>query len=337
MIEQFSPLNMYLWDTWFIRHKNVNHIFYLQSMKVEDPEERHNISFIGHARSKDFITWEELPMALRPGKKGSWDDLSLWTGSVLKHNNQFYLFYTGRKNKRDERNIQKIGVAYSKDLIHWEKEEKNPLIEVDERYYDVSNKKNKLGKITAWRDPFVFKDPASKKFYMTISARTKGKQKEYNGCIALAESTDLLNWKVLPPIYAPGIFDEIEVSHIIFKDGYYYLFFSIPFNKGVRPDFLEKHHLYNGGFFCYYSKNLFKGYKPVNKNGIVINDSEKVYALRVIKQSKEKYITMGWLNLDDEKKFQGKISYPYNLHINKDKITVTKRKISWKKILSQTL
>ena len=46
-------------------------------------------SFVGHAISRDLVSWERLPTALRPGPPGSWDDLRICTGSVIKRDGRY--------------------------------------------------------------------------------------------------------------------------------------------------------------------------------------------------------------------------------------------------------
>jgi len=215
----YSPKGKMLWDSWFIKDNEKYHIFYLQAFQSDDPDEKHHPRVtIGHAISDDLIHWKELPTALKPGENDSWDNLALWTGSVIKKDNKYFMFYTGRNKDENKKWIQKIGLAISDDLINWSKIKDNPILEA-EKYYYIDNKKNIIGKVGAWRDPFVFQDPKSKKYYMTISAREKNNKREYNGCAAIAESNNLLEWKILPPIFSPGVYDEIETTQVIFNKG----------------------------------------------------------------------------------------------------------------------
>lgn len=318
MEEVFSLKNKFLWDLWFIKDKGNYHVFYLQSKRTRSPEKRHdnNVS-IGHAVSKDLKKWRELPVALKPGKKGDWDDLSLWTGSVIKKGKKYYMFYTGRNRGRGEKFIQKIGLAVSDDLINWKKHERNPILEADKKYYEMNNSKNLLGKISAWRDPFVFKEKG--KYYMTISARRKGKKKEYNSCIALAESKDLVNWKVLPPIFSPGKYDEMETSQIVHHKGKYYLFFGVADEKLYEPKWRKKVGKHSG-LHCYCSNKLRGRYKPVNKNGVVVEHAEKIFDIRLLHLKGDKYTCIGWLNDDDKGHFIGKMSEAFGLKIEGDEV-----------------
>jgi hypothetical protein len=182
----------------------------------------------------------------------------------------------------------------------------------------MNNELNDIGKIGAWRDPFIFHDPDSKKYYMLIAARKKGRSKEYNGCVAVAESIDLMKWKLLKPLLAPGIYDEMEVPQMILHGGFYYLFFSThAANYNPRYSKIAGSH---GGLHCYYSKKLFGKYQPVNENGVVFDREKEIYDLIIAANNKKTLTAIGWLNQDEKGKFIGKLSWPINFHINKDKI-----------------
>lgn len=321
MNQGYGVKGRYLWDLWFIKSKGEYHVFYLQSRKTKNPEERHDAHVsIGHAISKDLVNWKKLPTPLRPGKKGEWDDLALWTGSIIKKGKTYYLYYTGRKKDENQWWIQRIGLATSQDLVHWQKYDKNPILEADPRFYFMKNEKNRLGKISAWRDPYVFRDPKTGKYYKTISARTKSRAKEYNACIALAESDDLVNWKTQPPILSPGIYDEMETPQIIFHNGLYYLFFSVFWDENFKPSWVKKNGI-RPGLHCYYSRDLLKGYKPVNKNGVVSDNARELYDIRLLHKRGDEYTALGWLDNDKKGRFIGKLSLPFNIIISGDSVT----------------
>ncbi|MCA9485913.1 MAG: family 43 glycosylhydrolase, partial [Nanoarchaeota archaeon] len=271
---------------------------------------------IGHAVSKDLINWKELPTALKPGKKCEWDDFTLWTGTVIKRKNKFYMFYTGRHEK--SKYIQKIGLATSKDLINWEKHADNPLVVADSKYYETANKKNNLGKAGSWRDPSIMQDPKTKKYYMTLSARSSDRKKEYDGCVALAESKDLIEWRVGKPLFYPKIYDEMENTQIVFHKSYYYIFFSIPYKKSYSPSHARKVKP-QVGLHCYYSKSLKGKYRPVNNTGVVFPNGEEIYALKVIKQKGDIFTALGWLRKKNGK-YLAKLAYPIEFKIDGNEV-----------------
>lgn len=318
----YAPHGKFLWDSWFIKRDQQYHLFHLQvsPSRAVDVRPDEDIS-IGHAVSDDLITWHELPTALKPGDTGAWDSLSLWTGSIIEKDGTYYMFYTGRSTNPGEAWIQRIGVATSKDLVLWEKYTENPILEADSRYYDMSNEVNALKNISAWRDPYMFYDPVHKKYYMLISARKRGEATEYNGCIGIAESENLLDWKVLPPLFAPGLYDEMEVPQLIIENGSYYLFFSTH-ASGYEPSHAKKFGSH-GGRHCYRSDSLFGTYKPVNGNGVVHSHEDAIYDVTIVHDAPQKYTAFGWLNKDEYGRFVGKLSHPLTVSISEDTVTVT--------------
>jgi len=313
----YKPEGKLMWDLWFLKDKDKYHAFYLQHDEKTALKNRHDNVSIGHALSKDLVKWKEIGTALEPGKKGEWDDLALWTGSIIKKGKRYFLFYTGRHNKKGEKWIQKIGLATSENMVNWEKHEKNPILESDDKHYDLNNKKNRLGKIPTFRDPFVFQDKKSKKYYMFFSARRKGRKKVFNGCVGAAVSKDLLKWKLLKPVLAPDRYDEMECCQLVQHKGYYYLFFLVPWEECYDPKWASYFGRYPG-LHCYYSKSLFGKYKPVNGSGVVISNGRRIYGERLIEEKKGKFKAVGWLNFNPHGEFVGKMARPFEVVINKN-------------------
>lgn len=320
MKRNYGPKNRLLWDCWFFQKGGKIHVFYLQAEPSNDPGKKHGERVsIGHAVTENLIDYEELPAALEPGFGDAWDGLALWTGSVIGYEGRHYMFYTGRRNNERERWIQRIGVAVSDDddLISWKKYGNNPVLEARGRY-GMDNERNALGRLGAWRDPFAFRDPESGKHFMTISARLKGERKEYNGCVAIARMADPISWDLMFPIFAPGVYDEIECTQVIFFQGNYYLFFST-WAENYEPEFAKKAGA-RSGLHCYYSKNLFKGYKPVNGNGVVLDNGNEMYGVRLLQtDNASEFNAVGWLRTK-EGKYAGVLSDPFRIRIEKGRV-----------------
>lgn len=292
----------------------------MQAEPSKNPAKKHcDYISIGHAISQDLINWKELSTALEPGAGNEWDNLALWTGSVIKKDDLYYMFYTGRNKNTNKKWIQKIGLATSNDLVNWENYDKNPISEANEKYYHIDNYKDKIGKVGAWRDPFVYYDNKSQKYYLLISARRKDRDKVYNGCIGIAESKNLLKWKILPPLLSPGVYNEMEVPQLIYYKEHYYLFFTTH-AMDYEPNFAKKIGAH-GGLHCYYTKELFGKYKPINSNGVVLDNEDEMYDVRLVEHKNNEFIAIGWLDKIPGPKFLGKLTKPFKLKINKDKIS----------------
>jgi beta-fructofuranosidase len=213
----------WLWDFWLAKDGPDYHVFYLQApCSLKQQKLRHwNVS-VGHAVSQDLHHWTVLPDALHPGQKGEWDDYTTWTGSIIKHQSLWYLFYTS-VSRADDGLVQRIGLATSTDLIHWERHPANPLILADPHQYEQPDPN--LWPDHTWRDPWVFQHPQSGDFHAFITARLNHGSIDGRGVIAHARSNDLIHWEVLPPVTAPGLFSYLEVPQLVTIQNRYYLLF----------------------------------------------------------------------------------------------------------------
>ncbi len=107
-------------------YKGYYHAFYQHAPHAEDP--RLEAMHWGHARTKDFLTWEELPVALAPGMPA--DINGCWSGTAMVKDDTLYLFYASiRVVEGRPLPIQTVSVAWSTDGIHFEKYAHNPVID----------------------------------------------------------------------------------------------------------------------------------------------------------------------------------------------------------------
>ncbi len=101
----------------------------------------------GHARSKDMVTWEQLPIALWP----NWEDgeLHCYSGDAYELNGKPMLFYTGVPAPGEPRQ-QWAAEAVDKDFITWKNYLPTPIM----KYFPEGGENPGLN----WRDPFLFED-----------------------------------------------------------------------------------------------------------------------------------------------------------------------------------
>jgi beta-fructofuranosidase len=249
------PRDKYSWDFWFAWDKeNKLHVFYLQASQLEcayNPERRHDRSSVGHAVLNDY-GWQEVnpdqpALEARRGNKGDkfWDDLSIWTGSIIQEKGTYYMFYTARMREdciittpHERLRPQQIGVAISGDsttgdLTTWDRLSKNNS-KPEEIGLVIPNPGNSSGFDGAnWRDPYVIKD--HKRLYAFICARPRNAAPDADGMIAIAwtENLDLAQakWEIeKEDLYKSEEFYQIEVPQVFWrKFGDYwrlYLLFS---------------------------------------------------------------------------------------------------------------
>ena len=216
----------WVWDFWSVADGPDHHLFYLQAPRaLGDPDMRHHHATIGHAVSRDLRDWRVLDDVLGPGPPGSWDDLAVWTGSVISVDGHWAMLYTGISH-RERGAVQRIGLATSDDLVSWRKHPANPVLEADERWYEL------LGAGAwpeqAWRDPWLLVDPDTGLFRALITARAAGaRAADGAGVVAVAHSEDLVQWTVGPPITEPGWYGHLEVPQVSRIGARWYLTFSV--------------------------------------------------------------------------------------------------------------
>ena len=98
----WNPENKYMWDFWFAQKEEYLHLFYLQADRSDcsfNDKRKDGLSSVGHAVLSEH-GWRDLvgKPVLEAGDYGEWDDLSIWTGSIIedKKRRQFNMFYTVR-------------------------------------------------------------------------------------------------------------------------------------------------------------------------------------------------------------------------------------------------
>ncbi|MBO0424059.1 glycoside hydrolase family 32 protein [Enterococcus plantarum] len=132
----------------------------------------------GHAKSKDLIHWQELPVALAPSEEYDLD--GCFSGSAIEKDGKLFLMYTGHYEREGiKREVQCIAV--SDDGIHFEKFSGNPVIS-DQHIKGIAP-------IEDFRDPKIEKRNGI--YYSVIASKTT----DQRGQILLFQSEDLFLWK----------------------------------------------------------------------------------------------------------------------------------------------
>lgn len=216
----------WVWDSWIIDDGELFHLFFLSAPRsLGDPELRHFHASVGHATSTDLVDWTDHGTALAASDDG-WDDLSIWTGSVIRRpDGRWAMFYTALGSRGYGADDQRVGLAVSDDLFTWERVGDGPIVTADARWYRTQP--GDLQASATWRDPFVFPDPGGDGWRMLLTARAVDGAPGDDGVLGEARSRDLLRWEVGPPVSAAGTgFSQLEVTHVHAIDGRPVLTFS---------------------------------------------------------------------------------------------------------------
>jgi beta-fructofuranosidase len=302
----------WVWDFWFAVNESETHVFYLQAPHaLKDERLRHwNVS-IGHAVSHDLVHWEILQDALAPSTAaGAWDDYTTWTGSIIQQSGTWYMFYTGT-NRAEGGKYQRIGLATSADLINWHKHPDNPLIEPDLQWYETYDPEIWFDQ--AWRDPWVFEYDGI--FHAFITARNKSGSKYGRGVVGHASSTDLLNWRVLPPITEPGEFGHLEVPQLVKIKDLWYLFFSVTHNLYSKTRRSRPGMVFETGTQYMVGNTPFGPFQFRTDRFLIADSIGSFYAGKVIKHPVKNWVFMSTKSRTSAGGFIGEITDPMPLKV----------------------
>jgi beta-fructofuranosidase len=318
MTELFAPRGYYLWDLWLIRRHGCYHVFYLQAPRTAPAGvERHDLATVGHATSFDLVHWKEHGIALAAGPAGSWDDLCLWTGSVIEKDSRFYMLYTGRN--RDAPHVQKIGLAISDDLYRWEKHRGNPVSSADPRWYDTLS----IGRYPTedWRDPYLYYNADDRTYYALITARDVATVPPYGGCVALATSPDLVNWECRPPLCAPGFYKEMECPQIVRNPlGSFLLFSTHAFN--YSPVWAAQCGGTQTGAHVFAADEFLRDYRPIG-NSVLLGTSSNCYGTKICQAPDGSDVALSWLfRTANEPDFAGRLELPRRVRLFRDRLEI---------------
>ena len=207
----------WVWDSWPVDDGPDRHLFFLQAARHGHPDSRHWRATVGHAVSPDHRRWTVLPDALSPAPAPAWDDLAIWTGSVVRGDGGIWHMFYSAVSRAENGRVQRIGRADSEDLVGWRRAGPGPLVRADPRWYETLELQ--AWREEAWRDPWVFRDPAGDGWHMLITARVREGASLGRGVIGHARSGDLDRWEVQPPLTGPAGFGHLEVPQVAEVDG----------------------------------------------------------------------------------------------------------------------
>jgi beta-fructofuranosidase len=156
-----------------------HHLFYQYSSTVSPQGPK----YWGHARSRDMVYWEHLPMALAPTPGGP-DKDGCWSGSAFINQGVPTLVYTGVFPQ-----VQCLA-ASDDGMMTWKKHAGNPVVTPPAGL-----------NVTGFRDPSIWREGDT--WLLTVGAGFKGQ----GGAVLLFASRDLVHWDYLHPLYAAPPFE----------------------------------------------------------------------------------------------------------------------------------
>jgi beta-fructofuranosidase len=173
----------------------------------------------GHAKSKDLIHWEPMPIALYPSPERREDHC--FSGCTVIQDGRPVFLYTSIGPDRTPTSGAEQWIAYGdENWVQWHKPDVNPIL-TEDIHGDLL--------IEEWRDPYVWQ--MNESWYMVTGGTHKGK-----GCVTIYRSVDLIKWEFLN-VLATGEGRVLECPNLFMLDGKWILTYS-PDDKDNRIRYL---------------------------------------------------------------------------------------------------
>lgn len=209
-IGYFEHEGKYVKDFFFLKDAGLWHLIYNigEAGPTQDWQDAGNEKMFGHATSADLKNWTILDPIL-PVIPNSWEGQVVSAPSILYAEGQWQLIYTGFDDRYF--GLQQVGLAQSPDLVNWTRRPENPLYQ-GPAWTDWTN--------NTWancRDADIME--ANGYYYIYTMVTRAG---DHKGAIAIARSSDLINWTDLGP--AVVLDSGTPESPVVFeRKGTYYL------------------------------------------------------------------------------------------------------------------
>lgn len=224
----------------------------------------------GHAKSKDLVRWEHLPVALAPSEfydLGDKDGYGCWSGSAVESDGKLVLFYTGHVDGRKPTEAQCM--AASEDGVRFEKFAGNPVIA------DVPDEGERFG----FRDPKVWRH--GDRWYMVVGSGKNGR-----GQALLYKSAGLTDWEYVGvAAESDGTQGDMWECPDLFPLGGKHVLALSPMNmEGTKNLYLVGEMDYERGVFTPEAQGK-------------LDDGFDFYAAQTFLDDKGRRILIGWMDM----------------------------------------
>jgi len=250
-----------------IYFKGEYHLFY----QLHPYSAKNGSKHWGHAKSKDLVYWEHLPIALAPIE--DYERHGCFSGTAVNNHGIFTLIYTGNVILETGEKKQVQCIATSTDGLVFTKHRSNPVITDFPKEGSAD-----------FRDPKVWRH--QDKWYMAVGSGKDGKANAL-----LYTSDDLISWDYV------GKMTESKNSRqgIIWNCPYFFRFGGkdiMLVSPAVHPNSKEAYRtLYMIGNMNYESG------KFTQKSDGIIDYGPDFYAPQTLKDEHGRIVLIGWLDM----------------------------------------
>jgi levansucrase len=302
---------VWVWDTWPltdldmrpVKYRGWNVIFSLTAPRNIAFGDRHWSARIGYFYSRDGQDWTYGGDLFPAGESFGCRE---WAGSaVLTGRRQVHQFYTasGNENGTCESTDALQRLAHAAGRIYADEDgvffrgfrDHEIVAEADGEIYQTLEQSQAGPIIYAFRDPFVFRDPADHRIYALFEGNNAGvagthtcdphevgrvpaghqvpaDARFYTGNIGLARvrGADMTRWELLAPVLSAECTNQqTERPHLVVRHGRYYLWtisHMFTFAPGLTgPD----------GLYGFVGDSLRSDYRAMNGSGLVLGNPEE--------------------------------------------------------------
>jgi beta-fructofuranosidase len=170
-----------------IHYQGFYHLFYQHNPFADTWGHMH----WGHARSRDLVHWQYLPIALAPSEELGEEHVFSGCCVIPPKSGPMIIYTSIARGKPAENYAEQWAAIGDKSMLNWQKYSGNPLL---------SEELNGNTKIYDWRDPFVFQHKGVT--YLVLGGnlnQRKGGQAVVN--LYRAENEQLTRWQSLGVLF----------------------------------------------------------------------------------------------------------------------------------------
>lgn len=295
------------WDPWVLKDDDQYRLFYLSGQPDQEPWWKS--SSIYGAVSSDLMHWQHQGPVLEPLADQGWESGRIFAGNCYKEQGRYYLFYSAASAQDFDQ--ETIGLATSTDGVTWQRQPE-PLLKLPgkELIYGRCDRTNHLH----WRDPAIYKDPASGKYYLYFCAFLTGMGSgtaHYLGGVGLAVADQIAGpYQLLPPPAGPTAetaatwpFYHLERPQILYLEGQFHLFFSC-FKEFVNPQWLatsERNAITDSTLYWYIADSITGPFRPIAPVPVVAGShSTGLYGTQFFllnsTEERSEMVVLGWFH-----------------------------------------
>ncbi|AIE86119.1 glycoside hydrolase family 32 protein [Fimbriimonas ginsengisoli] len=242
----------------------------------------------GHARSRDLVNWEHLPVAIWPSKSKGEDHV--FSGSTfLDDTGKPVIVYTSIGDKRPPE--QWAATPLDRDLLTWGKPATDPILTLQT---------SAPTSVDEWRDPFLFKE--SGHTYLVTGGAIKG-----HGVVALyrATSGDLMKWEYVGVLFQHPTAGNLECPNFAKIGDRWVLLVSV---GGKVESFVGKLDTHSMRF-------------ESERTGVLAEGS---YASQLVTDKRGRCVHLAWIPTSNHKGWNGYLALPSVLTVSPDGVLLRK-------------